>query len=65
MASKRDRCIVNHTVRLETIFSTMSVSTKPTLHCCSPIDPQYWVTYVKAPTMGHLGADLNNGSSPR
>ncbi len=30
----------------------MSVSTKPTLHYYSSIDPQHWVTYVKAPNDG-------------
>ncbi len=41
----------------------MSVSTNPTLLCCSPIDPQHWVAYVKAPTLGHLGTNPNDGSS--
>ncbi len=59
---QRDGCIVYHTVWLEIIFSTMSVSTKTdTTLLFTYIPLQLWVTYVKAPSMGRLSANPNDG----
>ncbi len=39
------------------MFSTMSVSAKPTLQCCLHIDPQYWVAYMHTPNDGSCSCE--------